>query len=182
MARIKIPERYELPSEGQEAFDHIMASRGHIGGPFTVLVHSPELGKRVSDVGAYARFESGLPADLRTIAVMKVARAFNCRFEWAGWTKQAREAGVAESVIEAIRDRRDPQGLGPDEQLVVAFGDQILSPEHRVSQETYDAVVERFGIKGAIDLAMTFGYFAMLTFTLNTFEVDVPPGGDVLPV
>jgi len=182
MARVKIPVREELGSDEQEAFDHIMASRRHMGGPFTVLVHSPELGKRVCDVGAYVRFESGLPADLRTIAVMKVARAFDCRFEWAGWTRQGREAGVKESVIEAIREGRDPEGLSEDERLVVDFGDQILGPKHRVSQATYDAAVERFGLKGAIDLAMTFGYFAMLTFTLNTFEVDVPPGGDVLPV
>src|SRR5690606_24767642 len=61
MARLKLPEREGLPPEGQQAWDHVMASRGHIGGPFTVLVHSPELGKRASDVGAYVRFESGLP-------------------------------------------------------------------------------------------------------------------------
>jgi 4-carboxymuconolactone decarboxylase len=182
MARLKIPERDELAPEGRAAFDHIMASRGHIGGPFTVLVHSPELGKRVSDVGAYCRFESGLAADLRTISVMKVARTFNCRFEWAGWTRQAREAGVPESVIEAIRDGRHPEGLTPDQELVVAFGNQILGEKHRVEKDTYDAVVARFGIKGAIDLAMNYGYFAMLTFTLNTFEVDVPPGGDILPL
>jgi 4-carboxymuconolactone decarboxylase len=182
MARLNPPAREELPSEGQSAFDHIMASRGHLGGPFTVLVHSPELGKRVSDVGAYVRFESGLPDNLRTIAVMCVARSFNCRFEWAGWTKQAREAGVSEDIITAIRDRRHPEGLSPDEELVVSYGMQLLSPKHRADQATYDAVVKRFGTKGAIDLTMNFGYFAMLSFTLNAFEVDVPEGEDVLPV
>jgi 4-carboxymuconolactone decarboxylase len=147
-----------------------------------VLVHSPELGKRVSDVGAYVRFESGLPANLRTIAVMCVARNFNCRFEWAGWTKQAREAGVSEDIIAAIREGRHPQGLSPDEELVVSYGMQLLSPKHRVDQATYDAVVKRFGAKGAIDLTMNFGYFSMLSFALNAFEVDVPEGHDVLPV
>ena len=159
-----------------------MGNRGHIGGPFTVLVHSPDLGKRVSDVGAYIRFESGLDKGLRTIAVMMTAREFNCRFEWAGWTKQGREAGVPERIIEAIRERRRPEGLTPDQELVMTFGQQILSAKHRVEKSTYDAAVQRFGLKGAIDLAMTFGYFAMLTFTLNSFEVDVPEGGDVLPV
>ncbi len=182
MARLNPPAREALSREEQSAFDHILGSRGHIGGPFTVLVRSPELGKRVSDVGAYVRFESDLPANLRTIAVMCVARNFNCRFEWAGWTKQAREAGVSEDVITAIRERRQPQGLSPDEELVVSYGMQLLSSGHRADQATYDAVVARFGIKGAIDLTMTFGYFAMLSFTLNAFEVDVPEGHDMLPV
>lgn len=182
MARLDPPAREALSSEEQSAFDHILGSRGHIGGPFTVLVRSPELGKRVSDVGSYVRFESDLPANLRTIAVMCVARHFNCRFEWAGWTKQAREAGVSEEIITAIRERRHPDGLSPDEELVVSYGMQLLNAEHRVDQATYDAVVARFGTKGAIDLTMTFGYFAMLSFTLNAFEVDVPEGQDVLPV
>lgn len=182
MARLNPPAREELSHDEQSAFDHITASRGHIGGPFTVLVRSPELGKRICDVGAYVRFESGLPANLRTIAVMCVARTFNCRFEWAGWTKQAREAGVSEEIITAIRERRHPEGLSPEEELVVAYGMQLLSPEHRVDQATYDAVVERFGTKGAIDLTMNFGYFAMLSFALNAFDVDVPEGHDVLSV
>jgi 4-carboxymuconolactone decarboxylase len=182
MARLKPPVREELPSDGQLAYDHIKASRGEIGGPFTVLVHSPELGKRVSDVGAYVRFESGLPANLRALAVLNVARMFDCRFEWAGWTTQAREAGIKQDVIEAIRDRRHPKGLSPDAELVVNFGEQLLGPRHRVDQGTYDAAVKRFGVRGTVDLAVTYGYFAMLSFPLNAFEVDVPRGGDVLPV
>jgi 4-carboxymuconolactone decarboxylase len=181
MARLDRPSREDLGSGGQGAWDHVMGSRGHIGGPFTVLVHSPELCKRVSDVGAYARFESSLDKGLRTIAVMMTARAFNCRFEWAGWTKQAREADVPEAIIEAIRERRKPDNLTPDQALVMEFGRQILGAAHRVDPETYNAALGRFGLQGTIDLAMTFGYFAMLTFTLNTFEVDVPEGHDVLP-
>jgi 4-carboxymuconolactone decarboxylase len=182
MARLELPVREKLDREGQGAWDHVMGNRGHIGGPFTVLVHSPELGKRVSDVGAYVRFESGLDKALRTIAVMMTAREFNCRFEWAGWTKQGREAGVPERIIEAIREGRQPDGLTPDQELVMRFGRQILGAKHRVDDETYAQAIKRFGLKGTIDLAMTFGYFAMLTFTLNTFEVDVPEGHDVLPV
>ncbi|MGV6872972.1 carboxymuconolactone decarboxylase family protein [Pseudochelatococcus sp. B33] len=181
MARLELPVREKLSTEEQSAYDHIMGSRGHIGGPFTVLVYSPELGKRVCDVGAYVRFESDLPADLRTIAVMTVAREFNCRFEWAGWTKQAREAGVSERIIEAIRDRRPLENLTPDEQLVVSFGAQLMSPKHRVDKDVYDAAIARFGVKGTADLSATYGYFAMLSFTMNAFEVDVPEGEDVLP-
>jgi 4-carboxymuconolactone decarboxylase len=182
MARLELPVREKLDREGQSAWDHVMGNRGHIGGPFTVLVHSPELGKRVSDVGAYIRFESGLDKALRTIAVMMTAREFNCRFEWAGWTKQGREAGVPERIIEAILDKRMPDNLTPDQELVMTFGTQILSAKHRVEKDTYEAAIKRFGLKGTIDLAMTFGYFAMLTFTLNTFQVDVPQGHDELPV
>jgi 4-carboxymuconolactone decarboxylase len=183
MARLKIPERAELPPAGQEAFDYIWASRGHLGGPFTVAVHSPDLGKRLTDLGAYIRFESGLPKSLRTICVMTVARTFDCRFEWAGWTKQAREAGVKEEVITAIRERRPLDDvLSADEKLAVSFGAQLMGPKHRVDDATYKAAVERFGLKHTIDMAATFGYFTMLTFILNGFEVDVPEGEDVLPV
>ena len=182
MARLNPPDRDKLPPNAQSAFDHIVDSRGHVSGPFTVLVHSPDLAKTVADVGAYVRFESGLSARVRCLAVMSVARSFNCRFEWAGWTKQAREAGVAEDVIQAIGDGRHPEGLALDEELAVRFGQQLLGPAHRVENEVYDAVVQQFGVEGAVDLAATYGYFSMLTFLLNAFEVDIPEGGDVLHV
>lgn len=182
MARLNPPTREDMNNDDERAaFDHIVASRGQVSGPFTVLVRSPEVGRRVADVGAYCRFESEIPKPLITLAVLNVSRHFNCRFEWAGWTGQARAAGIREDIIQAIAERRRPEGMSEDEELVYSFGEQLLSPAHRLSQETYDAAVARFGLKGTVDLAVTYGYFSLLSFVLNGFEVDVPEGHDVQP-
>lgn len=182
MARLPTPRREDLSSEHQAAYDAIVSSRGQVSGPFTMLLYSPVLAGRVADVGSYVRFESILPLDLRCLAALAVARELNCCFEWAGWTAHARNAGIPESLIVAIRHRKVPRELTDDQALVLDLAQQLLRKNHHLDHETYAAAVQRFGGQGAVELSATVGYFAMLAMTLNAFEVDVPPGADELPI
>ena len=180
MARLGALERGDLPAEEQDNYDAIVASRGKIQGPFTVLIHSPDLAKRIADVGAYIRFESPLPVAVRCFAAVMVAREMDCAFEWAGWVPQARDAGVPDEAIQALRERRAPSGLSEELQLVYTFGRQLLSAGHRVDDSTYQAVTDHFGVPGTVELTATFGYLAMLSFSLNAFQVDPPEGRPLL--
>ena len=55
-----ISRRDEVAPEHRAAFDAIAESRGRVAGPFSVLLHSPEVAKRAAHLGAYIRFESPL--------------------------------------------------------------------------------------------------------------------------
>jgi len=161
--------------------DAIVATRGAIKGPFTVLLHSADLADRIADVGAYIRFESELPFAARCLAAIMVARDRDCRFEWAGWVPQAKEAGIPDHVIDAIAENREPELVDDTLSLVHRIGKQLLSGSHLVDDETYQASIGQLGVKGTVDLTATFGYFSLLSFALNTFEVDVPAGRPILP-
>ena len=181
MARIPtITSKAALPAAHHDVWDAIARSRGHVQGPFTVLLHSPELTRRIAEVGAYVRFESPLPPAARELAVIAAARAMDCRFEWGAHEPEAVKAGVRREAIAAVRDRRAPDGLTDEEALVVAYVTQLLE-RRRVDDATFAAMRERFGVDGLVELTATVGYYGMLACVLNAF--DVPPGGgaDVLP-
>ena len=97
------PER--LTPEQREVFDRIAGTRGRVAGPFTVLLHAPDLADRVQNVGAYLRYETELERDLAETAVLVTARAWDSAFEWEAHEPHARRAGVPAEVIEALRDR-----------------------------------------------------------------------------
>ncbi len=180
MARIPfIIERSQVAAEHQAKFDAIAASRGRVGGPFQVLLHSPKVAERTAHLGAYLRFESPLPEDLRELATLYMARESNCQYEFAAHAPQAREAGVSEAVIQAIIAGRMPDGLTPEQTTVLNYA-QELSRSHRVSDATFQSALSLFGIEGLTEFTALLGYYAMLAFTLNAF--DVPPVGTPPPL
>ncbi|MBI4592842.1 MAG: carboxymuconolactone decarboxylase family protein [Candidatus Rokubacteria bacterium] len=182
MARIPTIERKEqLPAEHQAVYERIGASRGKVAGPFAVLLHSPTIAGRAADLGAYIRFESQLDGRDRELAVLAVARALDCRYEWAAHAREARRAGVREEAIAAVRDGRAPAGLTAEEALVVSYVRQLLAA-HRVDEPTFAALRDRLGVERLVELTATVGYYAMLACSLNAFEVLPPPEDDALPV
>ena len=78
MARLdSITEKNQVPAEKHDIFDSIVGSRGRVSGPFSMLLHSPEVAGRAAHLGAYIRFESVLPADHRELAILTAAREFD---------------------------------------------------------------------------------------------------------
>ncbi|HXH84355.1 MAG TPA: carboxymuconolactone decarboxylase family protein, partial [Candidatus Tectomicrobia bacterium] len=98
-ARVPLLESREgLSPAQQEAWDAIAESRGRVVGPFAVLLHSPEVARRVAALGHLLRFEGRLSAVERELAILAVARALDCQFEWAAHAPLARRAGVREDA------------------------------------------------------------------------------------
>jgi 4-carboxymuconolactone decarboxylase len=173
-------EKSQVPEADHATFDAIVASRGGIVGPFPVLLHSPVVAGRVSDLGHYLRFDTGLSDVERELAILTAAREGNCAVEWAGHVRLGRGAGVREEAIDVIGRRAPSSELTPDEALIVDYGRQILR-DKKVTPETFEAAHKRFGDRGLVDLTALFGYYAMIACTLNAFEVLPGEGAAPLP-
>ena len=145
-----------------------------------MLLHSPEVAGRTAHLGAYIRFESTLPPDLRELAIITTSREFDCEYEWSAHATLAREAGVREEAIQVVANRGQLDSLTVDEAMIVGYG-RALFRDHRVSDTTFEAARERLGDQGVTELTATFGYYAMLACTLNTFQVRPPPDTPRLP-
>lgn len=181
MARIPvIASRKDVPAGHEHVWDQIASSRGRVVGPFAVLLHRPELARRISELGAYIRFESALGAVDRELAILALAREMDCQFEWAYHVLEARKMGVREDAIAAVREAR-MEGLTPEEALIVRYVG-LLFRRHRVDEATFDALRARLGVDGLVELTATIGYYGMLACTLNAFDVTPEAGAEVLNV
>ena len=175
MARImQIRSREELPPAAWAAWDEIARSRGGVRGPFSVFLHSPELAVRTARLGSYIRFESPAPRWARLFVCLVTARHFDCQYAWSGNEDDARGAGVRDEAIRAVRDRSAPARLEGDERILFDLAAELLV-WHRVSDATLNAVRDRYGLSGLVDLVGTIGYYSHLAMTLNAFEVDPLP-------
>jgi 4-carboxymuconolactone decarboxylase len=179
MPRIPVVTRESLPANKQAVYDAIAESRGVVSGPFPVLLNSPEVASRIGKLGHYLRYESSLKPSIRELAILTVAREFDCQYAWTSHDSLAREAGVRDEVIAALRDRKAPEGLTDEEAAIVRYGQELVR-HRRVSEPTFQAVLKQLGVQGITELTATMGYYTMLGFSLNAF--DVQPEKPLLPV
>ena len=176
MARIaKIETKEDMNPEHHGVFDAIAESRGRVQGPFPMLLHSPELAGRVAHLGAHVRFEMGLPQKLKELVILTVARELDCGFEWSVHAGHARAAGISDDCIEALRTRREPVSVTPEEAGVCRYTRELLR-SHRVSEPTFAAVEKSLGAAGCVELSALIGYYVLLACVLNSMEVEPAEG------
>jgi len=148
--------------------------RGGLRGPYLALIYHPDLADVVQQVGEHLRFKSKLPAPLIELAILIVARHWTCQFEWIAHERVARtKTDLPDELIRAIQNGDIPPSMDDDQKVVHDFVVRTIKhgePTNRV----YDAVVERFGRQGVLDLIATCGYYTMIALLLNTTQVPLP--------
>lgn len=147
--------------------------RGALYGPFVPLIRSPELMSAAQRMGEYLRYRSAIGTRLTELAILVTARQWSQPVEWAIHAPIAREYGIADETIAAIAERRRPQGLLPDEALVIEFCLQ-LHQQQRVDDPTYAAALAAFGEHGVVDLMGINGYYTFLAMVMNAAQTAVP--------
>ena len=175
MARLPNLTREQLKSEDQQYYDEIVGSRGSVRGPYGILLHSPKLAARVANTGTYVRFECDLPNNLKEVVIITTAREIKSQYEFTAHARLAREENVSEDTIKAIAQGTAPQSLSGDEELLVRFTQQLLR-DHKVSNATYNAVKDRFGVQGTVDLTGLIGHYLLVGQVLAVFDVELAPG------
>ncbi len=176
MPRLPEPDPETLTAEQKAIFEDIAAGpRGGVRGPCKVLIYSPDLCNRVQKLGAYVRYDCAVPQKLRELAILITARHLNADYEWHAHEPHARNAGLAEAIIEAIRAGEPPAFTEPAEQAVYDFVTE-LHRTHRVGDAAYAAALSELGRQGVVDLVGLLGHYSLIALTLNTFEVPVPDG------
>ena len=68
--------------------------------------------------------------------------------------------------------------LPDDERIVHDVARQLVDDGH-VDPTTYDAARELLGDRGIVELITLCGYYTLVSFTLNAFEVALPPGEEL---
>lgn len=151
------------------------ASAGALGSPFNVFLRSPELGEHLQRTGSYIRFKSVLGPKLTELAILVTARHWTAQYEWHAHHRLALQAGLSPDVAQAIAQGQTPTGMTHEEALVFQFC-QELHQKQRVSDATFEAVKQRFGEQGVMDLIAVNGYYVLVAMVLNVDRTPIPGG------
>jgi 4-carboxymuconolactone decarboxylase len=149
--------------------------RTAMGGPFNVMLRSPAMGDLAQELGAQVRFNSGLPAPLREMAILMAARHWMSHYEWYAHKTAALSAGLSADIVAAIAAGERPRSMQPSETALHRFCAELLEST-RVSDETFAAAKAAFGEQGITEIIFTLGYYSMVSMLLNVDEHPLPEG------
>lgn len=183
MSRLKFLRYDDLDADGQKVWDGIVGSRGSqlvneqggLAGPFNAFVHAPDVGRRLSSLGATLRFGTSIDRRLSEVAIITVGARWQAEFEWYAHSRMAREHGVPDAVVDAIGTGEDPPFEADDERIVYAAARQLADGGH-LDAAAYAAAQQLLGDAGLVELVSLCGYYSLISFVLNAFDVGLPPG------
>jgi len=165
----------EMTPEQKTMMEHLVSGeRRGAGGPFNVLLRSPEMGDLAQQFGASMRFHSSLPRKLNEMAIIITARHWTAQYEWSAHRTAAAQAGLNESIIQAIAAGKRPGSMDADETIIYNFATELLNTK-QVSDPVFKPVKDKFGERGVVDLIGVMGYYQFVSMLLN---VDRYPLGE----
>jgi 4-carboxymuconolactone decarboxylase len=185
MSRLPELRHDQLSPDAQAVWAAIAGTRGPqletpaggLPGPFNAFVHAPDVGRGLTALGATLRFGTSIERRLSEVAIITVGARWQAEFEWWAHARMAREHGVPDAVVAAIGRGDTPEFEAADERIVYAVASS-LARAGRLSQQDYDAGQELLGDSGMVELVALCGYYTLISFLLNAFDVPVPAGAE----
>lgn len=168
------PQRSEIAPEQLEAYDFVLARLDSLteeyrtSGPgdyHGALLNSPPVAAALNNLGAVVRQGSlrGSYTDAeRELADVVLSVDFDYRGVLPIHLPDAIAVGVRPDAIDAIREGREGD-LADDERQLVDYIREVSRGQ--VTDESFGAMVERFGLSGAVD------YTAFVAFLICTMRL-----------
>ena len=147
-------------------------------GPFAAWMHAPEFGQLAQSLGAHCRYKTALPPRLSEFAILCTARLWRAQYEWFAHAPMADKAGVKAKTIADLRAGRKPTSAPTDERAIYDFIQELYKTK-RVSERTYKRLHAMLGDAAMVELVGILGYYALISMTLNVFQM-LPPEGEKL--
>ena len=181
MARMDPIPLNQMTAEQRDLHDLIakQRSRGQVQGPFAVMLQAPDVCERVAEMVDHLLQETRVSLPLKELAIITVARQYTAQYEWFVHARRAKQVGLDEAIIDAIRHRRRPDFNDATEALVYDMTLEMVEAR-RLGDELYARARETFGDAALVELVALIGFYIMIAVFLVSFEVPVPDPDAVL--
>ncbi len=160
----------ELDEVQKEFLKPFTSRKGRYPNIFGTLCRHMPLLDAWSEFGLYTMRTSQVDPVLREVLVLRTSRNVNCDYEWHHHEHIGRGIGLTEEQIAQIHDGQAMDD--EDHNLMVQCADD-LSESTELSDKTWSAMVERFGLGYTLDTIFTVGAYTALAMGLKSCRVQV---------
>lgn len=149
---------------------------GALNGPFGLMLHAPELGMALQDLGLAVRFRTDLTARTREIAILQVAQSTGSRFEWWAHTRVGRAVGLTEDEITQLAVGGFT-GADATESAATRLCASLLRTA-TLTDADYAEVSSHLTSRQITELTVLVGYYVTLAQLMAVFGVSLPDGAE----
>jgi alkylhydroperoxidase family enzyme len=135
----------------------------------STFAHHPALAKAFLRFNVHLLTSSTLPTRIRELAILRVAHRRNAPYEWAQHVRIAKNEGITDDQIAAVRRGEAVDDF--DRTVLIAVDE--LDEKSELSDQTWAALGERLDVQQRMDFIFTVGCYALLAMAFNTFGVQL---------
>jgi 4-carboxymuconolactone decarboxylase len=146
-----------------------------LGGPYTPMLASPEMGQRLFDLIAYLRWKTTLPFKLNEFAILIIARQWRSQVEWFAHAPIALRAGLSAQIIAELKLNQRPSNMAPDEAATYDVVTE-LTTSHALSDATFARASALFTAQQIVDLTAVAGTYITVAMLIAMADQKVPDG------
>src|SRR5258707_3356804 len=146
---------------------------GALMGPWNPCLHEPAIERAIWDLTLAMTANATLPDNVRQIAILVVGARFDAAYEIYAHSAVAEREGMNPERLATLVADLKPTDLTGDESVAfdVAYALVRGGP---LPEPLYRLAVDTFGQHGANELIYLVGLYALVSTTLNGFNVPVP--------
>jgi alkylhydroperoxidase family enzyme len=146
---------------------------GALMGPWNPWLHEPAIGKAIWNLTLAMTANAVLPDNVRQIAILVVGARYDAAYEIYAHIAVAEREGMSEERLATLVADLKPTDLAKEESVAfdVAYA---LSRGGTLPEPLYRLAVKTFGQHGTNELIYLIGLYALVSVTLNGFNVPVP--------
>jgi 4-carboxymuconolactone decarboxylase len=164
-----------MPEQRSLAEQIVKVSSIGLGGPYSPLLRSPEMGQRMFDLLAYLRWKTTLPLNLNEFAILIVGRQWRSQVEWFAHVPIAIKAGLSADLIAELKANKRPSNMKPDEAITYDFVTE-LTTTHVISDATFARAKALFTEQQIVDLTTVAGTYITIAMLISMANMQVPDG------
>jgi 4-carboxymuconolactone decarboxylase len=170
MARLKEIPAASMTAEQADAAERISKMILGLHGPYAVWIQRPKLAEAMLGVLRAIRDEAVLPRRMRMMATITVIRHWGADYAWGVNKPLALDAGVPESVVEAVEKRQNPVFSDANDELAYKVAVELLN-ERKLSDATFDRAQSILGDEMLTELVSAVGYFSAVALTVVAYDI-----------
>ena len=179
MPRLEMPRVAPLPaSDWSEAQQEIMkpfVSQGRVFNVFATLLNHPDLFRRWLVFANHVLGKSTLDLRDREILILRTGLLAGCDYEWHQHIGIARNAGMTDDELRAVREGPAAAVWSERERLLLRAVDELKGDSH-LSDAVWNGLCAHYDTRQIMDIVFTVGQYNMLAMALNTLGVQLDEG------
>lgn len=169
MARIP----YFVPAETETEKIQLQGKEPYNLNIFKMVTHAPvALARQFIGLPAAVLMKGKLDPVLREMSITRAGILCNSEYEVYQHRKICKNVGMPDEKIKALEVGSASPIFSEIEKLVLRFTEDTVL-QHKVSDDTFNALRKYFSDDLMVELAITAGCYMMVSIFLNTLAVDI---------
>ncbi|SMX41821.1 carboxymuconolactone decarboxylase family protein [Maliponia aquimaris] len=137
---------------------------------YRVMAHHPDLLRAWAPLREHIVNQTALGPELSEVTILRAGHRLGSSYEWDQHIDRARKRGLTDARIASIAG--PCQDMAPRDAMIARAVDELMD-SHRLSDASIAAITRDLGKPAVLDLIATVGFYSVLGYALNSFEVPL---------